>query len=89
MSFPKNNEVIRGGAINETGATIGGAIMDLTDRQNEVLSIIKANNNISYRMIAEQLNVNESAVLKHIEIMKVKGYITRIGGTRGHWQVLI
>ncbi|WP_222536451.1 hypothetical protein [Pedobacter polysacchareus] len=66
MSFPKNNEVIRGGAINEAGGAIGGAIM-----------------------IAEQLNVNESAVLKHIEIMKVKGYITRIGGTRGHWQVLI
>ena len=63
---------------------MGGAITDLTDRQNEVLAIIKVNQTISYRAVAVQLSINESAVLKHIEILKDKGYIIRIGGTRGH-----
>ncbi|MGF1922989.1 MAG: HTH domain-containing protein [Bacteroidia bacterium] len=70
------------------GGAMGGAIRNLTDRQNEVLVIIGADQTISYRAIAEKLNVNESAVLKHIEILKTKGYITRIGGTRGYWQIM-
>jgi predicted HTH transcriptional regulator len=35
-----------------------------------------------------KLKINESAVLKHINVLKKKGVLTRIGGTRGHWQVL-
>ena len=97
MSFPINNEValvdegtidnrvVKGGAI---GGAIGGAMGDLTDRQKEVLAIISTDQSRSYRAIAEQLSINESAVLKHIEILKNKGYITRIGGTRGHWQII-
>jgi ATP-dependent DNA helicase RecG len=57
----------------------------LTERQKEV---IKQDNKISYRAIAQQLNINESAVLKHIEILKDKGFIERIGGTRGYWKVI-
>lgn len=87
MSFPINNEVVVDNGVIKGGA-MGAAIGDLTDRQNEVLAIIKADQTISYRAIAEQLNINESAVLKHIEIFKNKGYITRIGGTRGHWQII-
>jgi len=33
------------------------------------------------------MKINESAVLKHIEILKEKGYIERVGGTRGFWKV--
>jgi ATP-dependent DNA helicase RecG len=78
MSFP----------INVEGGAIGGAIRDLTDRQNQVLTIIMVDQTISYRTIAEQLSINQSAVLKHIEILKNKGYIVRIGGRRGHWQII-
>ena len=85
MSFPINVERITNS--NEGGA-IGGAIGELTERQNEVLSIIAEDPSISYRLIARQLNINESAVLKHINILKEKGFIIRKGGTRGKWQML-
>ena len=92
MTFPveKEDNTISGGQI---GGQIGGAIeiagqiLELTQRQNEVLAIIIKNNRISRRNLAKQLNINESAVLKHIEILKEKGYIERIGGTRGFWKI--
>ena len=37
--------------------------------------------------IAKQLNINESAILKHIAILKNAGIIERIGGTRGFWKI--
>lgn len=59
----------------------------LTQRQSEVLAIIVKNDRISRRALAKELKINESAVLKHIEILKEKGYIERIGGTRGFWKI--
>ena len=73
-----------GGAI---GGAMGGAIEGLTERQMAILFIIANNNKISYRKLAKQLEINESAVLKHIEVLKDKNYIERVGGTRGHWKV--
>ncbi|MCD4697954.1 MAG: winged helix-turn-helix transcriptional regulator [Bacteroidales bacterium] len=70
------------------GGSIGGEI-ELTKRQKEILDIIKVNNKISYRTIAEKLEINESAVLKHINALKEKGVIQRVGGTRGHWEVCL
>jgi ATP-dependent DNA helicase RecG len=72
-----------GGAI---GGVIGGAI-ELPDRQKEVLEIIAADNGISYKAIAERLGINESAVGKHIEALKEKKVIERVGGTRGYWRI--
>ena len=33
------------------------------------------------------MNINESAVLKHLAILKNSGVIERIGGTRGYWKI--
>lgn len=52
-----------------------------------MLAILKQDRKISYRIIAKQLNTSESAVLMHVEIVKEKGYIERIGGTRGFWKI--
>jgi len=69
-----------------TGGAIGGAIK-LTPRQKEILNIIRKNTKISYRTIAENLKINESAVLKHLNNLKEKGVLKRIEGTRGYWEV--
>ncbi len=38
--------------------------------------------------MAQQLKINESAIqTKHLESLKNKGALKRIGGTRGYWQV--
>ena len=67
------------------GGAIGGAM--LTDRQQEILNIIKENPSISYRNISEQLNISHSAILKQLDSLKKKGLIERMGGTRGYWKV--
>ncbi|HAV54903.1 MAG TPA: transcriptional regulator [Aequorivita sp.] len=72
------------------GSEIGGAIEEstiLTKRQKEVLKLIVANNAITYNEIAEELGINESAVGKHINAIKDKGFLERKEGTRGYWQV--
>lgn len=80
-------DIGEGGSIGGSmGGSIGGAI-NLTDRQNEIISIIKSDNKISYRAIAEKLKINDSAVKKHLNTLKKKGVLQRIGGTRGHCEV--
>ena len=70
------------------GGAIGGQIEYLTDRQKEVLNLIIENNKISYRAIAKKIGINASAVLKHLDTLKEKRIITRIGGTRGYWKII-
>lgn len=94
ISFPFEEEYkgsgqvggVIGGAI---GSVIGGEVEELTERQREILDIITKNNKISYKAISEILNINESAVTKHISNLKNKKIIERIGGTRGYWKVLL
>lgn len=78
MTFPKY-----------AGGAIGGAIDELTERQQEVLELIKENNRISYREVAEKLQINHSASQAHFNALKEKKIIVREGGTRGYWKILI
>ncbi len=77
----------------KTGGPIGGPtvgpIDDLTDRQREVLNLIKEDNKLTKRRLAEKLDINISAAQGHLDILKEKGIIERIGGTRGYWKILI
>lgn len=79
-----------GGAIGGVeGGAISGVIVSvidsLTDRQKDILTIIKENNKITYKAIAKKLSINESAVGEHIKALKEKGAIKRDGSTRGKW----
>ena len=80
-----------GGAIGGViGGVIGSEIDDnskLTKRQKEVLKLIAENKTITYNEIAEVLGINESAVGKHINAIKEKGYLERKDGTRGYWEI--
>lgn len=81
------NQKSMGGQIGgQIGGQMGGQ-MDLTARQQEVLGFILANNSVSRAELAQLMDINESAVQKHLKNLKTKGIIERIGGTRGHWQV--
>ncbi|MGE0090536.1 MAG: MarR family transcriptional regulator, partial [Bacteroidales bacterium] len=77
--------------INPISGAIGGAIggaIDLTPRQTEILEIIKNNNAISQREIAKKVGINNSAVIKTTDKLKQLGVLKRVGGTRGHWEVI-
>lgn len=60
---------------------------NLTDRQVEILELLKENNKLSTRRLSIILDINRSAVLAHIETLRDKGIIERIGGTRGYWEI--
>lgn len=69
------------------GGQIGGQIA-LSERQLEVLQIIKDNPTVTRKMLAKKLGINESAVQKHLEALKQNGIIKHVGKTRGHWEIL-
>lgn len=64
--------------------SIGGQINDLTDKQQKVLQLITTNHKITRKELAEKLQINTSAVQKHLSALKDKKYLERIGGTRGY-----
>ena len=68
------------------GGQIGGTI-PLSDRQKDVISLIISNPKISRLDIAKELNINQSAVIKHLDNLKSMGILARIGGTRGYWVI--
>lgn len=78
------------------GGPMGGPIdnegilqaAQLTIRQVEILEIIRSNTKISRRKLAEQLEINVSAVQGHLALLKEKGVLSRKGGTRGIWVIL-
>ena len=87
MVFHENQGGAIGGAMgNQMGGQIGGQIY-LTDRQKDILDLIKRDNKISYRKIAQILDIADSAVKKHLNALKQKGVLRRVGGTRGWWEV--
>lgn len=62
---------------------------ELTKKQSAVMRIIKENPSISRKALAAQLGINESAVQKHIEHLKKKEAIRRIGPAKGgHWEII-
>ena len=69
---------------------IGGQIKSLkniTERQKEVLQLINIDNKISRLKMSKKLNINESAIQKHLNYLKEKGYLERIDGSRGYWKI--
>ena len=44
---------------------------------------------MSRKNIADKLGINESAIQKHLGVLKAKGVIKRVGSDKGgHWEVL-
>lgn len=75
------------------GGQIGGqkrwSEEDLTERQIKVLRLIQANPAISRRELAEKLGINPSAIQKHLEALKEKGVLKRVGGAKeGSWIIV-
>ncbi|GAL67999.1 winged helix-turn-helix domain-containing protein [Jejuia pallidilutea] len=73
-----------GGVIDKEGNNKIDALEELTLTQKEIIKMIASDNRISRSGISEVLHINESAIQKHLNNLKEKGFIERIGGTRGY-----
>ena len=71
------------------GGQAGGQAEQLTERQQEVLELIKSNPAISRKQLSERLAINPSAIQKHIDSLKKKGIISRDSETTGYWKIHI
>jgi ATP-dependent DNA helicase RecG len=70
----------------QTSGQTGGAI--LSEKLSEVLNLIKLNPKIAISELAKQLKINRSAIQKHIDKLKEKGIIERVGSAKGgSWKV--
>lgn len=61
-----------------------------SETTQKVYELIKSNPHISRKQLCDELNINPSAVQKHIEKLKEQNVITRKGGAKGGWwEILI
>lgn len=93
-TFPFINNLKGGPISGPVSGPVSGPIdkkiahlKDLSDRQKIILSLIKKDPRISKSKISMRIKINESAIQKHINTLKEKGYILRIGGNRGYWKL--
>ncbi len=54
-----------------------------------LLNILQENNKITVRDLSEKLGINKAATQKQLKNLQEKGYIIRVGGRNGYWQVII
>jgi ATP-dependent DNA helicase RecG len=82
-----NNNGIESSIDNGIDGTEDG-IEKTTGREAEIIAIIKGNNRISKKTIAEILGIGTTSVSRYIDSLKTKGVIERIGGDRGgYWKI--
>ena len=59
-----------------------------SETTQKIFDLIKATPNISRKRLCDELNINSSAVQKHIKKLKEYKAIERIGGAKGgYWKV--
>jgi len=59
----------------------------LTHIQIEVLNLIFTEPEMTYSLMADQLNISESAVRKRMDGLKSNGTVERIGTKSGYWKI--
>ncbi len=81
--------VKKGGDKGKGGQKNKGGQKGWSETTKKVFDLISANPNISRKELCDKLNINPSAIQKHIEKLKNENAIKRIGGAKGgHWEIL-
>ena len=74
---------------SEGGQKNKGGQKRWSETTQRIFNHIKANPTISRQQLCDELTINPSAVQKHIEKLKAKGFIKRVGGAKGgHWEIV-
>jgi ATP-dependent DNA helicase RecG len=56
--------------------------------KEKILHLLTQNPKMSGTSIAEHLKISTTAVEKHLKQLREDGLLKRVGGTRGHWEVV-
>ena len=71
--------------LSDGGQKNKGGQKKWSETTQKVFDLIKANPHISRKQLCDELNINPSAVQKHIEKLKDQNSIKRQGGAKGGW----
>lgn len=62
---------------------------EINENQRRILNLIRENPAISRKEISDNLKINQSAIQKHLETLKKKGFLKRVGSARGgYWKFI-
>ena len=83
----RSNNQIGIGADNGADRGMDGA-EKLTAKEEDIIVLIKEDNSISRKAIAEKLGIGTTTVYRYIDSLKGKGVIERVGGDKGgYWKI--
>jgi len=72
---------------NEVGSRVGSRVGNLTENQMMILELMKVNPKISAKKLSDEVGISVRKIEENIAKLKKLNIITRVGGTRGHWEV--
>ena len=72
---------------NEVGNRVGNKVGNLTDNQIMILELMKVNSKISAKKLADEVGISVRKIEENISKLKKLDIISRVGGTRGHWDI--
>jgi len=77
----------KSGTINNSWWYNGEQVIITNQTQDRIINILEAKPNCSIRELSKIIEINKSAIQKHLDKLRTKGYIERKGGTKGLWLV--
>ena len=79
------------GLNKQSGGDNGGdvSVMELTERQQKILDLIKENPTISAAQMSVMVSVKKRTIERELVILKKQGFINRVGSAKtGHWKII-
>ncbi len=64
-------------------------VKELSENQVKILNLIESNSQITKKEMAERIGISTTAIDKHIDTLKQKNILERVGGRKeGHWRII-
>jgi predicted HTH transcriptional regulator len=68
---------------------VKGLVKELSTTQIEILNLISENRNITKSAMAKHIGTSTTTIDNHIEVLKNKNVIERVGGRKtGYWEII-
>ncbi len=74
--------------IVKVGKEVGNKVSNLTDNQLMIVQIMRYNSKVSAKTLSEEVGISVRKIEENVAKLKKLGIVERVGGTRGHWEII-
>ena len=75
--------------VNRVGNKVGNKVGNrLTENQKKVIALIRNDSKISAQRLSERVGISKRKIEENLAKLKRMGVLRRVGGTRGHWEIV-